>query len=255
MNHLPLNNLSYPIRLEFTDSVGTGFFINYKGKAYLVSAGHNFIDSVENKYEFCIAIAYTSDIRKNKTWRLAINILESIANNHFFENVVEDVAVIYIGDIDGLNIKIPNEVKVIEAQDEMLISVKETAIREIEDVIISADVFVLGYPVSIGLEDMPQIDFEKPLVKKGSVAGINFDKKTIILDCEIYKGNSGSPVIQGVQIDLLNTEYKLIGVIVEYVAISQRQDAENIIETGKEPYVNSGYSIAVAMNVVLDLIR
>lgn len=252
---LPLNNLSYPIRLEFKDSLATGFIMRQNEKIFLVSAAHSFYDDNEDLQEQCIAISYTQDIRDNKTWEFNINIelIESIG--YFFEHETEDVAAIHFANIrDGLFF-VCEGIEVIKSEDDILTVITEASLKTIDEVVISSDVYVLGYPSSIGLEDIPQIDFEKPLVKKGVVAGVNFDKKTIVLDCEIYKGNSGGPVIQSIQTALGTYEFKLIGIITELVPIKQDIKIDGYVESTGTAYINSGYSIAVSIDAILEMVQ
>jgi len=62
-----------------------------------------------------------------------------------------------------------------------------------KDVTLSNDVYLLGYPRSIGAGNIPQLDYSQPLLRKGAVAGKNLKNNTIIIDCPSYPGNSGGP--------------------------------------------------------------
>jgi hypothetical protein len=66
--------------------------------------------------------------------------------------------------------------------------------RKFADVLISNDVYIFGYPSSVGHSG--QLDHTRPLLRKGIVAGKNEAKNTIILDCPVHQGNSGGLALQ-----------------------------------------------------------
>jgi hypothetical protein len=92
-------------------------------------------------------------------------------------------------------------------------------IKKIEDVSIGNDIFIFGYPTSLGIETHPQIDKRKPLLRKEIIAGKNINSKTIILDAPIYKGNSGGPVVEVDQVSLTKTKFPIIGVVTEFMEV------------------------------------
>jgi hypothetical protein len=51
-------------------------------------------------------------------------------------------------------------------------------------------------PASIGFEQAPQIDYNTRLLRKGIIAGTNGANKTIVLDCMVFHGNGGGPVLE-----------------------------------------------------------
>src|SRR5438552_267375 len=72
----------------------------------------------------------------------------------------------------------------------------KTDLKTYAHVLTANDVFVFGYPSSIGLKNIPQIDYDRPLLIKGIVAGKNAKANTIVLQGFVYPGNSGGPVLQ-----------------------------------------------------------
>jgi hypothetical protein len=93
-------------------------------------------------------------------------------------------------------------------------------IKKLSEVLTADDVYVFGYPSSIGIQQSPQIDYNTPLIRKGIVAGINDANKTIVLDCLTFQGNSGGPVLE-VTRQGLSTNFSVIGVISQYVPITE----------------------------------
>jgi len=49
-------------------------------------------------------------------------------------------------------------------------------VQKFNDVLIANDAYIIGYPTSIGKKNYPQIDYKRPLVRKGVIAGKNPEK-------------------------------------------------------------------------------
>jgi hypothetical protein len=104
-----------------------------------------------------------------------------------------------------------------------------------------------GYPSSIGLSTTPQLDPDRPLLRKGIVAGKNLQKHTLVLDCPTYNGNSGGPIFE-IDREFAQTKYFLIGVAEQYVPYAMGSPTINIIS-------NSGYGIATPMDPVMKIVE
>lgn len=116
---------------------------------------------------------------------------------------------------------------------------KKTSI-DFKDVFEGSDVYLVGYPRSIGLNIQPQYDINRPLFRRGIVAGLNNNNKTIIIDAASFDGNSGGPVIQ-----LANNNYKVIGILIQNIPVSPN---------GR--YVgNSGYSVVEPISSIEELLK
>jgi len=139
-------------------------------------------------------------------------------------------------------------------QTQPLFSVNEKFMKKYSDVIVSNDMFLLGYPSSLGTGDMSQLDISKPLVRKGIVAGLNDNLKRLILDCFSYPGNSGGPVIDIREKGLGSYEWNIIGVLIQYVPFVDEITLNRSGQVIGNRNSNSGYSIAEPMDKVLDLI-
>jgi S1-C subfamily serine protease len=123
------------------------------------------------------------------------------------------------------------------------------SVKKFDDVDIGNEVFLTGFPSSIGLKNIPQIDRLKPLLRRGIVAGRNESLKTIILDCPVFPGNSGGPVIQ-VDRNIVEAKFSLIGVVTEFVPFDN-----SMWIPGHPTVLNSGLSVVVPIDVVLELIN
>jgi hypothetical protein len=114
----------------------------------------------------------------------------------------------------------------------------------------SMDVFLIGFPESLRLKNSQQFDYNKPLFRKGIVGGKNDKNRTIIIDCPVYPGNSGCPVIIW-----FNYIWEVIGIVTDY--IPYKENIYNLDEKRNTGIIwsNSGYSVVVPIDYVLDLVE
>ena len=123
-----------------------------------------------------------------------------------------------------------------------------------DSIAIPDDCFILGYPKAIGIENFPQIDFNKPLLRKGIIAGKNEKNRTIILDCPVYYGNSGGPAFEYyIDENGIIPRFYLIGVVTEFVPYVEKWCNLNsgLINSQMS---NSGYSVVEPIDKILELI-
>jgi hypothetical protein len=160
----------------------------------------------------------------------------------------QDVAVVKIGSLgnpvgDMRRARPINGVKKLSGSEEIW-GLDKKNIKLFDDVLISNEIFSFGYPSS--LSQYPPLNIKMPLLRKGITAGKNEVNKIIIIDCPSYYGNSGGLVIEKEQTQLFETKFNAIGVVSSLVPF---------IKGSPENFENSGYSIAVPMDPVLELIE
>ncbi|MDD5772448.1 MAG: trypsin-like peptidase domain-containing protein [bacterium] len=131
---------------------------------------------------------------------------------------------------------------------------KASAVTKYDSILVSNEIYVFGYPTSLGLKDLPQLDKKKPLLRKGIIAGKNDKLKTIIIDCPIYYGNSGGPVIQIEDVDASMKVFTVIGIISEFVPFVEELHSSKYGYTNTN-ISNSGYAIVVPIDFILELIE
>jgi hypothetical protein len=109
-----------------------------------------------------------------------------------------------------------------------IVGVPQDLIKRFDDVLVSNRVLIFGYPSSIGLrhggppgqratmdtiKDLAQLDYARPLLRSGIVAGKNQARRTLVIDCPSYWGNSGGPVLEIEQADALTWNFRVMGVV------------------------------------------
>lgn len=126
--------------------------------------------------------------------------------------------------------------------------------RRFENVEVTNDVFVLGYPASLSTIEMQQINYDVPLARKGIVAGKNINNQSIILDCPVYGGNSGGLVLEINKVGSI-THIHLIGIVVQFVPFVEQWRNTRFPELQNTNLQNSGYSVAIPVDNIYDLIN
>ncbi len=262
MRYLPENNLAYPVLIKTdTSTCGSGFFLSSKGSLYLVTAKHVLVNQADEnllcKEEFTIT-AYSQNISVKDP--IVILVTVSSVIDEIKKHPSSDVVLIKIGEIvidpstksskanflKGVKVtSIPEGASIVWVSDEFF--------KKYDEVFISNDIFVLGYPVSVGQKGYEQIDPNRPLLRKGIVAGKNEKKGTIILDSAVYFGNSGGLVLE-VNIVGGKTRFLPIGIVSEYVPFVEELYSLQHKEVVTINRANSSYSVAVPIDKILDLI-
>jgi S1-C subfamily serine protease len=248
---MPDDNLAYPVLITLKTGGGSGFYLNAKTAIYLVTAKHVLFDPNTGKL-----LDTTFDL-----WSYSKDLSDSTPNSFTVDTGVvgadsiirhpsEDVAILKVASVDpntpGLIHYLPGIIVHTMAKAGIL-GVGPDAIKKFNEVLIGNAVIVLGYPTSLGLQTIPQIDSHRPLLRKGIVAGLNPGTHSIILDCPVYFGNSGGPVIE-VDPEGLGFRFKIIGIVSQYVPYADGGKTFLIM-------ANSGYSVSTPMDYVLELIK
>jgi hypothetical protein len=131
-----------------------------------------------------------------------------------------------------------------------MIGVSKGAVETFDKVLIGNDVLIFGYPTSLGLEEIPQLDPLRPLLRKGLIAGQNPGKRSIVIDAPVYPGNSGGPVVQVRRVGPFGgANFSVIGVVRQLVPFVGFE------APSKQTLANSGYSIVTPMDFVLELVK
>lgn len=253
--------MSFPVLIKFDESsTGSGFYFGYKTNFYLVTAKHVLYEPSTGKrrYDEAILVSYARGFieePKQLVRKLNIKILEETGN--VFKHDTTDAVAVRIGKLQDSSVGKKEFVYSPVVFDTIsghwdIVSVDEDAIKLFTNVMISNDVYVFGYPRSIGLREMPQFEYDMPLLRKGVIAGKNHAKRTIVLDCPVYYGNSGGPVSQ-VEVSGVVTSFRVIGLVSEFIPFVEKW--QNTTHGYQNIEVsNSGYSIVTPIDAVIEAI-
>lgn len=256
MRNIPDDNLAYPVFIQVGENAtGSGFLLSATDNLYLVTARHVLYGNNGLKSNSVKLTCQTKDVSDDRTivFKLDLNVQIPMAHN------TADVAAVHLGlrekiaDSNEYNVHLNEGIQIVGKGKFNTVSVKsETSTKLLAEVLVSNDVFVYGYPTSLGLKNSPQFDFNKPLLRKGIVANIYPKQGTIILDCPVYYGNSGGPVVE-VEHHPSGNHHHVIGVVSQFIPYVQQwhNPPSGIVNT---EFHNSGYSVAVSMDKVFEII-
>jgi hypothetical protein len=259
---IPDDNLAYPVLISLkSGNGGSGFFFNGRSSIYLVTAKHVLLDMarpeqplLSNEGEL---VSYSRDAGEKKQNRFSINLATLDKAGHVIRHPTRDVIAVRLGSLthrDGADKITPlNGITAQSVAPLGVVGVPIENVARFDEVLVSNNVFVFGYPTSLGLKALPQFDLKRPLLRRGIVAGLNLDQRSIVLDCPVYPGNSGGPVLEEDDESPGNRRFRVIGVIAEFVPA-----VETWLNVGHNynnvTINNSGYSIATPMDFVLELL-
>lgn len=256
--HLPEILTTSPVFIKHAKGTGTGFIVKDSLNIYFVTARHNVFDMnngtlLVDKIEIT---TYHDDPSISDKNVINIDIKGAINDKLLFSKVNIDALVIKIAEFEELdNGKgLIHYNRIIQKDKTSYLNpLPITMIKDYSNIYIGDEIYLFGYPTSIGLSQSPQFDFSRPLIRRGVVAGKYEKLGTIVLDCPSYPGNSGGPVIRKV-VDGLKWEYSLIGIVVQFIPYEEQwvNFKSGLINTDR---YNSGYSVAISGDKILELIK
>ncbi len=262
---LPDDNLAYPVLITLKEKegdkiigTGSGFFLNRESATFLVTARHVIFKDGTDELQApkAVLVSYPKDPtgRDKNVFDLDLAALQKA--NNLRRGATQDVAIVRLGAV--VSNSAPRQVEFLsgvvlkEEAKSGILGVGNDTVERFAEVLTGNQVFIFGFPTSIGLSKSPQIDHQRPLLRAGIVAGTNGQAGTIVLDCPVYGGNSGGPVLE-VEEDGLGKKFRVIGVVTEFVPVAEvwLNTTHRYTNTNLS---NSGYAIAVPMDAVLDLV-
>jgi len=255
---IPQTHLSMPVLIEIPGgsgkAYGSGFFIGDSGKTcYLITAKHVLFDP--NRLvllgDSATVFIPASDVTDTSTSIMRLNLRQLLIQRAILTNSISDIALIRIhkAGLPNVETNVINFPKIAKSGWAIRPFVMLT---QYADVVLGNDVFVYGYPISLGMRSMPQFDPYKPLLRKGIVAGKYDPRQTIIIDCPAYAGNSGGPVIQVSPIGLGEMKFKIIGVVTEFIPF----DVSKVVPFLRPGYfaTNSGYAVVESTDRIFEIL-
>jgi hypothetical protein len=249
--------------MEGSSATGSGLYFrdDFQG-VYFISACHVFMEkdknnNIVNRSKKAILLSYPKNLDWSQPAKIEIDLDVMMEKELIRYNSEDDTFAIQISKKilsvdDDHKINLNDGVKLISKGN--ILTVPEKNTKKYNEVLIGNDIFISGFPSSIGIKKIPQIDYYKPLLRKGIVAG-KYDKiKTIIIDCATFGGNSGGPVIEIENVDAFSQNIRVIGIISQFVPfveewINPQYRLKNI------EFENSGYSVVVPIDKVIELIK
>ena len=244
---------SYPILLQVgSNYFGSGFFLDVSNNVYLVTARHVLynVESGQNPPPLRatnLVCTMWSEITNSGPNYMEINLAEAASSNEVRFSLSRDIAIVRIcvnANIGGLSLGYSWVAYATNSYSHFSKTVLQGQTLKYDDVTIGRDVFLFGFPRSLVVPQLGQLDPVFPLIRKGTVAGKNLHNKTIILDCPVYEGNSGGPVLLksvAIKGNAIVTSYSIIGIAIQFVPFVEIWKNEEL-NYYNSTVSNSGYS-------------
>ena len=260
---IPDDNLAYPVLITLQNgTTGSGFYLNATSAIYFVTAKHVLFHTSGPSADQLLAesadlLSYPKDPKDQNRISLHLDLKTLETANLIHPHKSSDVAIVKVFTItkrEGAEFKVTTVpgVQMVSAAPSGLVGVGLDSVKKYDEVLIANDILVFGYPTSLGLKNIPQLDYSRPLLRTGIIAGKNDSLRSLILDCPIYPGNSGGPVLE-IDDEGLQRHFKVVGIITQFVPVAEQwlNTTHGYTNTS---IGNSGYAVAVPMDFVLDLI-
>jgi len=240
---------------------GSGFCLRDQDCLFLVTANHVLYDDEDEMLCDYVDFAVWTHLDGEVTgrWKARID-LAALNPSHIIRISDFDLLALHIGsvnDTDGIGkISFFDEVTTLEEEGEGIIHVQSRQMaRSFNDVKVGNEAVVVGYPLSISLASPEQLDYERPLLRKGIIAGKNSKQESIILDCPVYQGNSGGPVLEIYRCGnhCTKNHFAMLGVVSQFIPFEQ-QWVNNQFGLHRTEWSNSGYSVVMPLDRLLDAI-
>lgn len=250
-NTLNEKQLTATVQLIYdTGPHGSGFFFRDANEMLLVSAKHVLIDPDGKAHGRKLTVRYySSDISRSRASEITLDFAQ-FDMTQVYVSESSDIAMVRFGSIvpkdDKWSIKFDKGITRKEGEGD-IITLNEEQCLGFDTLQLASSVFIFGYPVSLSMKG--KYDSNRPLLRRGAVAGKNYEDGLIIVDCQVDQGVSGSPVFIGSENGL-----KLVGIVTEMIPFVQKWENQTY-GTSKIEIDNSGYSVVEPIDLVLSFLR
>lgn len=248
------------VRLS-TGQEASGFYVADGTNVFFVTARHVFFDATGTNLltTACTLLSWPEDLARNDRIVLELQLGTLLVNGHLRCLTNQDIAVARVATTipSGQFATLNGEVAFV-AQSVTnaggLVTMPLSMFQTFADATEGNEIYLFGYPSSLGMEQVPQIEHDKPLLRKGILAGKNYSKKLLIVDASVYYGNSGGPVIILNRDNLGVIVYSLIGVVSQFVPFEEvwTNDKHGIRNLQLS---NSGYAVISSLDDLPALMR
>jgi len=256
---MPERNLYAPVLVTLgSGAEGSGFYLTGKSNLFFVTARHVLLNEQHGLRSTNATFASYSEEDPEVSIAFQVSLEALWRDDHIRFHASNDVMVVNLGEVfvkaNGEKGTVTHDeyIRRVDTGKGIMVTCELSMLKRFAEVLVGNEVFVFGYPRSIGLRELPQIDYDHPLLRKGTVAGKNTQRRTIILDCPVYPGLSGGPVLE-VEREGFVTRFIPIGVVSEFVPFAEQWENKKLGYSNLT-ISNSGYSVITSIDAVLELL-
>ncbi len=251
---------SHAVLIETRYGTGSAFYMGDSLSIYLVTAYHVLFNLSDNSLidDTLIMISYRQDVETDRKDSFKVSLVNALKTSQLKADIKNDVVAIKLAQIVPID-TIGNAL--LKYQSFVLRTGPSSRINgwpmelcsglsEIES---GSDIYIVGFPRSLGLQG--RFDLDRPLFRRGIIAGKDYAYKRIIGDGAVYFGNSGGMVL-GLVYDhkLKDFGFKLIGLVSEYIPYNDILYDNKMIARSVD-YKNSGYSVIIPIDFIIPVIK
>jgi hypothetical protein len=234
---------------------GSGIYIQDSAYIYLVTAAHVITDLKSGSVpcDSTFLITYRANTETDKADTLFLSLCDAFKNGYALADLKNDIAIIKLAnakqmDSTWLSIAyLPHATRKGIGTKIYSWNYKKH-VKKLNDIKLGNDVFLFGYPKSLNLQFT--FDYNRPLLRKGNIAGRDMNMKRIIIDCPSFQGNSGGPVYS---LYFEQSNLFLIGIVSAFIPFEEywyndKYPVRNV------QISNSGYSVIIPIEFAINLI-
>jgi S1-C subfamily serine protease len=243
-------------------SAGSGFFVKGSNSLFLVTAAHVIWDG-KSPFRVTNLITATHSAPYEPGKRLMIlttDLPRAYASGDLKRHPSRDVAALRIWEIGEKSTRVLPHTR--QQHDREIGEMPRVELSDIAfatrfaDVGVGDEVYLVGFPRSLGMRNARQVGPTDPLLRRSIIAGKNPDAKTLIIDGSVYPGNSGGPVWRVIQRDLQTRSFSLAGVAIQLIPFDERL----LLKDGGAGFTNgswavSAYSVVEPVDAIAELLE
>lgn len=240
----------------------SGVIVADSSYMYLVTAKHCLIEEPQKGRinlvdSMVFLIYYVHDPFSSKPDSLIVNLLIAQKQGDLLYDPLNDIAILVIAKMNGYTPS-GNPKFIYTSSTNKLTKLAPGGISEdlclnFDKVNVGEDCLILGYPSSLQLNNINDYDFQRPLLRKGAIAGKDKSKGTIIVDCPSYQGNSGGPVVSSSLLD--QSSIGLIGIVSRSILHVEQLESNYYKTVVSVNLNNSGYTVIIPIDFALSLMK
>lgn len=242
------------VSIKIGNGSGSGILVKDSSSICLITAKHVIFDASTNFQKLnsnhLLIQFYSNNFEDDSANYISLDLIRLSKTKHILVDSLFDISLIKIAEIEE-----SGAVRYLAGANRFGHSTKynpyyieKNSILRKSDLFLGEDVFIVGFPTSIGLKKTPQFNYEKPLLKRGAIASLDDNFSSFIIDCSVFHGNSGGPVfLERKSFDKYSL--RLIGIVTEYIPLI------NSTVSNKDLTIqNSNYAVIVPIELSLNLL-
>lgn len=263
--------LSLAALVKVGNSFGSGIYIHINTEVYFATARHVLFNEMLNSQTEEKGFALKSkeinikSYPKNSSFQsfeeIQVDLTSLSHSKHLSLNSTHDLAIFKVGDFIKNKLLLTKGITKISGTLSLNIA-SQNLVKPVSQISVGEEIYVIGFPKALALTNSHLYNYDKPLVRKGIISGIN-PNQTIVIDCAVYGGNSGGPVFIAEKIitqaqgsfKIKNHRY-LAGIVSKYIPLLNTTAQKIRSNTSSSVHFeNSGYGIIVAFEEIMNEIN